>query len=665
MAGSASQPTGMRTRDSVSSAHSCVPVRDAPAGRGPRETSSLADLASVLSGCWRPTTRDIPRPLHEAGPIPKNPRGIGSGFGSLPEGAGVLRSRMLFASFDFLLFLCVVFAGYWRLSAHPGGRSILLLSASYFFYMAAPKPPDGPLPTPWYYVGLLLFSTAADYVLGLKIAAAQKRASSPPDPVATAKPGLRPGFVWVAVSLVVNLGLLGYYKYTGFLLEIASDLAVLFGAAGRTRVAVEQLLPVGISFYTFQSLSYTIDVYRGRIPVERSLRRFALFVAFFPQLVAGPIVRASELLPQLDTRPRLSRADVDFAIFRIVKGLLKKVVLGDFIAVFLADQVFASPQDYSSLENLLALYAFTLQIYADFSGYSDIAIGTARLFGIRIPENFDRPYRAVDVGDFWRRWHITLSSWLRDYVYYPLGGNRVGVVRHYLNLWVTMFVVGIWHGASWNFVCYACLQATAMVFSRFCNRRVQHGTERLLRLTAVAVGIGILTSFLAWAGLRLAEPWRLGLVGGGFALLIGLLPNVDEKPGFRWVHILLTLHFSVLSRLFFRSESLESARLMANQLVNWDGRGVRDGLFRIELFSRWIAENPGFGFLRPLADWGIFLLLLGGFAVHYTPSRWLEIGEKRTIPGLPAILLGACLATLFGFLGLLLAGPRANIYFNF
>src|SRR5690606_13208187 len=182
---------------------------------------------------------------------------------------------------------------------------------------------------------------------------------------------------------------------------------------------------------------------------EPSFRRFALFVVFFPQLVAGPIVRASELLPQLHRRPKLRPDEIEWGLFRIFKGLIKKVVLGDFIAVYFTDIVFDNPGDFTSLENLLALYAFTLQIYADFAGYSDIAIGTAKLLGFEIPENFDRPYQARDIGEFWRRWHMTLSTWLRDYLFFPLGGSKGSKARTYFNLWLTMFLVGMWHGASW------------------------------------------------------------------------------------------------------------------------------------------------------------------------------------------------------------------------
>jgi len=566
---------------------------------------------------------------------------------------------MLFASFDFLLFFSVAFAGYWALSRRPRWRAVWVVAASYFFYIAGAKPVDGPLPTPWYFVGLLVLSTMVDYVCGLRIAAAQSRSRE-----LDASPVPRAGTAWLSVSVVANLGLLGYFKYTGFLFEVIADIAALWGAdAGLP--ALKLILPVGISFYTFQSLSYSIDVYRGRIPAERSFARFAFFVAFFPQLVAGPIVRASEFLPQLIKRPTLTRDDVDFAVWRITKGLVKKVLLADFIAAFFTDIVFASPAQHSSAENLLALYAFTLQIYADFSGYSDIAIGVARLLGLRLPENFDRPYQAVDVADFWRRWHITLSTWLRDYVYYPLGGGRVGEARTCVNLWVTMFLVGIWHGASWNFVVYAGIQACAMVFNRACRRRPPSRRARLARLGVVSAGIALGMALLGSVALKLTHPWVFGLVGGGLALVIGTLPSVEDRPATRPLHVLLTLHFSVLSRVFFRADNLESAGAMVHKLVSWDGLGVRGGLFRIQGLSAWLKGVPALAWARPVAEWGILLLLIGGFAIHYTPSRNVEPTYQRWIARTPAVVVGVGFAALVGALSLLLAGPRANIYFTF
>ncbi len=563
---------------------------------------------------------------------------------------------MLFASFDFLLFFPLAFLGYWALGKRPTARALWVVAASYFFYMASAKPTGGPLPTPWYFVGLLLLSTVLDYCSGLGIAAARRRSATPADG--------RAGRPWLLLSLVGNLGLLGYFKYTGFLGEVVNDIAAALGLeAGLPSLRL--LLPIGISFYTFQSLSYTIDVYRGNIPAERSLLRFTYFVAFFPQLVAGPIVRASEFLPQLAHRPRLNREDVDFAIFRITKGLFKKVVLGDFIAASFADLVFAAPETYTSLENLLALYAFTLQIYADFSGYSDLAIGTARLLGFRIPENFDRPYQAVDVADFWRRWHMTLSTWLRDYLYYPLGGSRRGAGRTYVNLWLTMFLIGMWHGASWNFVIYSSLQACAMVYNRFHSRVEGAGAGRWAQRVGLAAVVSALATLLGTVGLKLPDPWTFGLASGVLALGISALPSAKARPVLRPLHVLLTVHFSVLSRVFFRADDLTLARAMARKVIEWDGLGVRDRLFEIQGLMTWLKQFPALAWAEPLAGYGILLLLIGGFALHYVPQSALVTLRGRLLPKVPAVVIGMSFAVLLGVTSLLLSGPRANIYFAF
>src|SRR5690606_25371803 len=322
---------------------------------------------------------------------------------------------------------------------------------------------------------------------------------------------------------------------------------------------LELLLPIGISFYTFQTLSYTIDVWRGRLTPEPSFHKFALFVVFFPQLVAGPIVRAHEFLPQLHRAPRLSAETMSRGLYRIMIGVVKKAVLGDWIAAQFTDAIFNAPENYTSLEILLALYAFTLQLYADFSGYSDIAIGVALLLGFTLPENFERPYQAKNLGEFWRRWHMTLSTWLRDYVFFPLGGSKGTPGRVYFNLWLTMFLVGMWHGASWNFVLYSNIHALAMVFNRW-NRLRRRGpmtaktramwvTGLLLLFAAVyAVSSGVI---------HLGQPESLGLAG--FAVVMFLIVAWLPDTGTRWnaaLHVLLTFHFTVLSRVFFRADDL-------------------------------------------------------------------------------------------------------------
>ena len=351
---------------------------------------------------------------------------------------------MLFHSADYLLFLGLAVLGFWALRGQPLLRTLFIFLASCLFYMA------------WSarYIALILGSTLLDYAVGLALPKART-------------PGRRKALL--ALSVCGNLGLLGVFKYFNFFSGAVHD-----GLAGLgldvPLCQLDVLLPVGISFYTFQTMSYTLDIYRGRLQPTRSFLKFAFFVSFFPQLVAGPIVRASELLPQLDSRPRLSPDRVGRGLFLILRGLVKKVVFADLVAVNLVDRVFETPGLYSSGEVLVALYAYSLQLYCDFSGYTDVARGSAMLMGLELPENFDRPYQSASPAEFWRRWHMTLSRWLRDYLYFPLGGSRCGPVRAYLNLWLTFFLIGLWHGAAWTFVLYGVVHATAMILHRFLVR---------------------------------------------------------------------------------------------------------------------------------------------------------------------------------------------------
>ncbi|MGB5694703.1 MAG: MBOAT family O-acyltransferase [Polyangiales bacterium] len=354
---------------------------------------------------------------------------------------------MLFNSFDYILFLGLVVAGFWLLARHARLRLIFVFVASCLFYMA------------WHpvYIVLILGSTLIDYVVGLRIHATEVQ---------------RIRKRWLVASLVSNLGLLGVFKYFNFGSQATADvLNLFFGFHIEKPPFLDVLLPVGISFYTFQTLSYTIDIYRRKLEPTRNFFEFAFFVTYFPQLVAGPIVRASQLLPQIERKITLKDEQVAQGLFLIATGMVKKVAIADYLSVNLVDRVFDQPGLYSAAEVIIALYGFTMQIYCDFSGYTDVARGSAKLMGLELPENFDRPYQSASPAEFWRRWHITLSTWLRDYLYYPLGGSHVGPVRAYWNLWITMFLIGIWHGASWTFVFYAILQAMAMVVHRFFYRR--------------------------------------------------------------------------------------------------------------------------------------------------------------------------------------------------
>ena len=262
--------------------------------------------------------------------------------------------------------------------------------------------------------------------------------------------------LWVTLSLAVNLGLLCYFKYTNFLGEVWASLT------GGTFTALDIFLPVGISFFTFQSLSYTIDVYRKEIKPLDNLLDYAFYVSFFPQLVAGPIVRARDFIPQIRRPLFVSREMFGRGIFLIVSGLFKKAIISDYISINFVERIFDNPTLYSGVENLMGVYGYALQIYCDFSGYSDMAIGIALLLGFHFNINFDSPYKSASITEFWRRWHISLSSWLRDYLYISLGGNRRGKLRQYINLIITMFLGGLWHGASWNFVLWGMLHGVAL-----------------------------------------------------------------------------------------------------------------------------------------------------------------------------------------------------------
>lgn len=339
----------------------------------------------------------------------------------------------------------VVLTVNWLLMPHPRRWKVFMLSASYFFYGS----------WNWRFLGLLAFTTLVDHTVGGAI----HRSGDP-----------RTRRRLLILGLVVSLGVLSYFKYYGFFTSSLVNLFRNFGIELSLPI-LEIVLPVGISFFTFQSLSYTIDIFRRKLtPVP--LLDFAVFVSFFPHLVAGPIVRGSEFLPQLRERhdPRTIAGAAGLGL--IAAGLFKKVVVANTLATSIVDPVFASPQNFSALETLAGIYGYAVQIYADFSGYTDIAIGLALLLGFRFPQNFDRPYAATSLRDFWRRWHMTLSRFLRDYLYIPLGGSRNGPFAVYRNVMITMVLGGLWHGAAWTFVLWGALHGAGLSAERlWANRR--------------------------------------------------------------------------------------------------------------------------------------------------------------------------------------------------
>lgn len=346
---------------------------------------------------------------------------------------------MLFNSTAFLIFGPTVLLAHWLLRGRS--RNVLLLAASYVFYGA------------WdiRFLGLIWLSTIVDYLVGRKIGEL-----GPDD-------GRRKQLV--SLSIATNLGVLGLFKYAGFFVAEATSLLESVGLGTNTRV-LSIVLPVGISFYTFQTLAYTIDVYRSRIKPETRLLEFALFVAYFPQLVAGPIERAQDLLPQIGNTDReIDRERLWGGLQLIAIGFFKKVAIGDVLGTY-TDLWLDPSSSPSTLTTVLGTYAFAFQIYADFSGYSDIARGVSRLLGIELIHNFQQPYLSRSITEFWRRWHISLSNWLRDYLYIPLGGNRRGRNRTYINLMLTMLLGGLWHGAGWTFVIWGALNGAYLAVER-------------------------------------------------------------------------------------------------------------------------------------------------------------------------------------------------------
>lgn len=345
---------------------------------------------------------------------------------------------MLFCTQDFLLFFVIVLAGYWGLP-WPRARVWLLLAASLYFYAS------------WntWLAAIIVATSTADYVFARGM---------------DSSPSHRRRRLLLGASLAMNLGLLFYFKYANFFLQ---SIEAALQAAGTTASlpVLRVILPIGISFYTFEAISYTVDVYRRRIPAERNVAHFMLFITFFPHLVAGPIVRARDFLPQVRRRKRWSWPAAHLGCRYILLGMFKKLVIADHMARF-TDPVFANPGRYSTSALWVAAVAYAFQLYCDFSGYSDLALGTARLLGYKLAQNFNMPYLAVNISDVWRRWHISLSTWLRDYLYLPLGGSRGGRWQTYRNVLIIMLLAGLWHGANWMFVSWGLIHGLLQIGHR-------------------------------------------------------------------------------------------------------------------------------------------------------------------------------------------------------
>ena len=410
---------------------------------------------------------------------------------------------MLFNSINFCLFLPFVVLIYYLLPSKF--RWTLLLAASYFFYMC------------WnpYYVVLILLSTTVDFWAGLRMSSCKEQ-------------GSKKKFLWV--SLAVNLGLLLFFKYFNFFSESLNS--IFLAANSEMKVPLfDILLPVGISFYTFQTLSYTIDIYRGKRGAETHFGFFALYVSFFPQLIAGPIERSTTLLPQLKQNIEFKSANISSGLNLIIFGLFKKVVIADRLAIYV-DFIYTAPGSVLPGTMILACIFFAFQIYCDFSGYSDIAIGSAKLLGINLMENFRRPYFALNLRDFWARWHISLSTWFRDYVYIPMGGNKLSQIRTVVNIIAVFAVSGLWHGANWTFVVWGLLHGVLLLIYRLMSHlKVFSWSQKFFGKLHVALSILItfMIVCLSWVFFR-AESLSEALTVLGKVCEIGgdLKPNIEK-----------------------------------------------------------------------------------------------------------------------------------------
>ena len=428
--------------------------------------------------------------------------------------------RVLFNSVAFFVFFPIVLGVYYCLTRRA--QNTWLVAASYVFYGW----------WDWRFCGLLAFSTVLDYFCARSMPAAGKR-------------GRR--FLLLA-SLVVNLGILGFFKYCNFFVDSAGELLRTLGMQPNFPV-LQVILPVGISFYTFQTMAYTIDVYRGRLAPTRDFTTMALYVSFFPQLVAGPIERAQHLMPQFESPRRVNRSMLASGCLLILIGFCRKVAIADSIAP-LVETAFSHPHSTNWTTLLAGAWLFSIQIYGDFAGYSDIARGTARLLGFELMENFNQPYFSTSITEFWRRWHISLSTWLRDYLYIPLGGNRHGTFNTYRNLLLTMILGGLWHGASWTFVVWGTLHGCYLAFHKWllgskkaAMGQFHRGGSIKKTLCAVATFHLVMLTWIFFRCATLAESWDY-LIGiltlrGGLELI---QPYFIATAGF---YVLLVLAIDI------------------------------------------------------------------------------------------------------------------------
>ncbi len=488
-----------------------------------------------------------------------------------------------FNRYDFWLFFTVMYAIFTLVYKKTRIRNIYLTLFSLFFYYKS-----GGL-----YFLLLIFSTLVDYNIGRLIYGSdnEKRRK-----------------YLLAASVIINLGVLAYFKYAGFFIDSLNNLlgthfvaidifAQMANSLSGSHFNIENIfLPIGISFYTFQTISYSIDVYRRQVKPVNDVFDFAFYVSFFPQLVAGPIVRASSFVPQIYKPYSVSRADVSRALILIMAGMIKKILIADYLGANFVGAVFDDPAKYTGFQNLTAVYGFALQIYGDFSGYSDIAIGIGLLLGFRLPLNFNSPYKAINIRNFWQRWHISLSTWLRDYLYIPLGGNRHGKWKTYKNLMLTMLLGGLWHGAAWRFIIWGALHGAGLSFHRYLNE-IFPSKNKIIPI------------------------WK------------------------KLVYGFITFHFVCFAWIFFAAGSMDKAISMIRQITTH---------FYWSLIPDVVSSYKS-----------VFAVLLIGFILHFIPREWKNQSEHifNQFPLFAQAMIIALVA--FGLFQVMSAQVQPFIYFQF
>lgn len=536
---------------------------------------------------------------------------------------------LLFTQRYFWVFFALVMLGYGAVYKHTARRNIYLFAVSLFFYYK----------TSGFYFIILLFSTVTDFLIGAAI-------------FKNKTPWQRK--LLVGLSVIVNLLVLGYFKYayfvadflhdlTGIEMEVINAFALWTNEALGTNFIWDRiLLPVGISFFTFQTISYSVDIYRGHIKPVKNVLDFGFYVSFFPQLVAGPIVRASEFIPQLYKPYAVTKRQVGLGVFWILNGLLKKLILADYLAVQFIDRVFDNPQLYSGFETLSALFGYSLQVYADFSGYTDVAIGIALLMGFHLPKNFNSPYKATSVAHFWRRWHLSLSTWLRDYLYIPLGGNRTGSVASYTIVFLFFLFIALIVGNPLITLGLAVLYGGAFLLMRYHSSAEKWvNTNINLMLTMVLGGLwhGSSWNFVTWGtlngvGLVVYKNWKK------------ISPWADKRKWYnKAIGLILTLVFITFTRAWFRSPT-------------WEGA--------IEILTK-IPKDFGWGQLGAvvIANWRFYAVMSLGYLIHWIPAskkRALRFWVAQSPPWMLFVLSLGAISVIYQILS---AEVQPFIYFAF